>query len=225
MTRFADQLFDDLIQEHGPALAATRVPTAPRRHVARPALLAAGAGAAAIAVTAGFLTAGGGTPAYAVTSNADGTVTLAVHDQSGIAGANQALHKLGDNRVVVVPVRAGCPTLPRPKITGPVHLRYVRENPKTHTVTWPFAAGVITINDKTGVVTVKVKGIPAGQVAVVAVVMQVDDSASPGMTTYLGTTRAPGPTCVSIPGWDLPGPGYTGGTSSSGSAPTKSPRG
>ena len=94
MTKFADQLFDDLMREHGTVLSDVRVPSAPRRrHTARPALLAAGAGGVAAAVTAGLLVAGGRTPAYAVTRNPDGTVSLAVYQQSGIAGANAKLHQ------------------------------------------------------------------------------------------------------------------------------------
>ena len=52
MTKFADQLFDDLMREHGPTLAHTR-PPAPRRHAAtRRALLAVGGGGVAVAVAA-----------------------------------------------------------------------------------------------------------------------------------------------------------------------------
>src|SRR5215469_5144516 len=102
MTRFADQLFDDLMREHGQALAQTAVPAAPKRHLtARPVLLTAGAGGVAVAAAVGTLVAGGGSPAYAVTTHPDGTVTLAVYKSSGIAGANSKLHELGD-RVVVV---------------------------------------------------------------------------------------------------------------------------
>ena len=63
--------------------------------------------------------AGGKTPAYAVTSNPNGTVTLAVYKKSGIAGANAKLHELGDSQVYVVPVEAGCPSissLPAPAV-------------------------------------------------------------------------------------------------------------
>src|ERR1700728_3133019 len=112
MTRFADDLFDDLMREHGPALAHVSVPTARQRHLtARPVLMTAGAGGLAAVAAVGTLVAtGGGSPAYAVTTHPDGTVTLAVYQQSGIAGANAKLHALGD-RVVVVPVRSGCPSI------------------------------------------------------------------------------------------------------------------
>jgi hypothetical protein len=121
MTRFADQLFDDLMQEHGPALAHARMPAAPKRHLAaRPAMLAAGAGGLAVAATIGSLVvSGGGTPAYALTKNSDGTVTLAVYKESGIAEANAKLRAYGDDRVVVVPVEAGCldiSSLPAPRV-------------------------------------------------------------------------------------------------------------
>ena len=102
MTKFEDQLFDDLMREHGSTLTNARRP-APRRHVAtRRALLAVGGGGVAAAAAAGVLvaTAGGGapghsanlargtTPAYALTTHSNGTITLAVYQKSGIAAAN-----------------------------------------------------------------------------------------------------------------------------------------
>ena len=125
MTKFADQLFDDLIREHGSSLTNAR-PPAPRGHLAtRRALLAVGGGGVAVAAAAGVLVAtagtnpaahsgqvaGGKTPAYAVTNNPNGTVTLAVYQKDGIAGANAKLHELGDSQVYVVPVGAGCPSM------------------------------------------------------------------------------------------------------------------
>src|ERR1700759_669289 len=158
MTKFADELFDDLMREHGPALAHT-VPSldrpAPRHHLAtRRTVLAAGTAGAAVAATAGVLVAGGGTPAYAVTANPDGTVTLAVHQESGIAGANARLRQLGDGQVVVVPVRDGCPdlgSLPAPAGPRSGHI--------------PLQTSV----SRDGSVTVKAKGIPAGDILVVGV--------------------------------------------------------
>jgi hypothetical protein len=59
MTKFEDQLYADLMQQHGPALAGTRLPTASRRPIAsRRALLATGAGGVAVAAAAGALAAG-----------------------------------------------------------------------------------------------------------------------------------------------------------------------
>jgi hypothetical protein len=112
MTKFADQLFDDLMGEHGSTLAQTRAP-APERHTApRRTLIAAGAGVAAAAATVGGLMAsGGGAPAYALTTHPDGTVTLDVYTQSGITGINAKLDQVGDGQVVVVPAGPGCPSI------------------------------------------------------------------------------------------------------------------
>lgn len=55
--------------------------------------------------------------AYSVTRHGNGTVTVSVSSASGVAGANAALHHIRA-RVVVVPVRPGCPpitSLPRPR--------------------------------------------------------------------------------------------------------------
>jgi hypothetical protein len=195
MTKFADQLLDDLMREHGPALAHAAPPAARARHgVASRKLLMAGAGGVAVAAAAaGVLVAGGGTPAYAVTTHPDGTVTLAVSRPAGISGANGALRKLRD-RVVVVPVEPGCPSLPslRPPVV-PVsgHL------PVQTTVGIGGSAG------SAGSVTVNAKGIPAGDILVVGV-----------ETTTTGTTRGamagwrltspPAPGCISLPAQAAP---------------------
>ena len=94
MTKFSDQLFDDLMEEHGHTLAGLARPAAPKRHLAaRPVLLTAGAGGIAAITAVGTLVAGGGTPAYAVTPHDDGTVTLAVYQKDGIAPANDKLRR------------------------------------------------------------------------------------------------------------------------------------
>jgi hypothetical protein len=183
MTKFADQLFDDLMREHGPALART-TPPAPRRHIAtRRTLLATGTACAAVGVTAGALVAGGGTPAYAVTTNPDGTVTLAVYQKSGIAGANARLRQLGDGQVVVVPVESGCPSLgslPAPAVPRRGHI------PTQVTAS------------RDGSVTVKAKGIPAGDILVVGFKTTVHGST---VTSGGGSrlTSPPAPNCVSLP--------------------------
>jgi hypothetical protein len=64
MTKFSDQLFDDLMREHGPALAHTTLPARPRRHITTRGTLLAGGGALAVAgAAAGALVAVNGTPA------------------------------------------------------------------------------------------------------------------------------------------------------------------
>jgi hypothetical protein len=192
MTKFADQLFNDLMREHGPTLARTR-PPAPRRHIAtRRTLLAAGTACAAVAATTGALVASGGAPAYAVTTNPDGTVTLAVYQASGIADANARLRQLGDGQVVVVPVKAGCPSLrslPAPAVPRRGHIA--------------TQAG----RSRDGSVTVKAKGIPAGDILVVGFETTVRGST---VTTTGGArlTSPPAPNCVSLP--SAPPPGTAG---------------
>ena len=232
MTRFADELFDDLMREHGSTLAHTTVPTAPKRHPgARPAIMAAGAGGLAVAATVGSLLAtGGGTPAYAVTTHPDGTVTLDVYQQSGIAGINAQLHQLGDDRVVVVPVGSDCPSinsLPRPAVQAQ-------------------QISVRASSSGDGAVSVDAHGIPAGDILVLgwAATGRGQFSMSQSMTSTSGhasasgkasggshqpataaeaatagrLTSGPAPSCVSIPPLPPRGGRSAGGSSGSNSA-------
>jgi hypothetical protein len=188
MTRFADQLLDDLMREHGPALTHAAPPATPARHAAagRKLVMAGAGGVAVAAAAAGVLVAGGGAPAYAVSTHPDGTVTLAVTRPAGIPGANGALHKLGD-RVVVVPVRPGCPSLP----SLPTAKVPLSGHPSVQTTVGVGGSG-------SGSVTVNAKGIPAGDILVVGV-----------ETTTTGTTHSsmggarltspPAPSCISLP--------------------------
>jgi hypothetical protein len=198
MTKFEDQLFADLMHEHRSTLAHTRLPAPPSRHVAaRRTLVLAGAGGLGVAAAAGALVATSGgspahvasdaSPAYAVTTHPDGTVTLAVYQASGIAGANQKLHRLGD-QVVVVPVRAGCQPIGS--------LRPPKVAPHGH-------PSVSTGIGHGGSVTVNAKGIPAGDILVVG----VETTTHGRLVTSLGAaklTSAPAPSCVSLPSAPLP---------------------
>ena len=207
MTKFSDQLFDDLMREHGTALAQhTRPPAKPKRRItARQTLLASGGTFAVGAAVAGVLVAQNGTPAhvagsgtpaaYAVTKNSDGTITLAVYQKSGIAAANTRLRQLGDKQVVVVPVERGCTS----KVTPPA------VSAKGHLIT----TGISRSPD--GTITVNAHGIPAGDILVIGV-------ATSGNTSYGTGTLAssPAPGCVAPP--PLPpgsdGSGAIGGSGS-----------
>ena len=199
MTKFADQLYADLMREHGPALAATKQPAASQRHIAsRRVLLASGVGGLAVAATAGALavTAGGGTPAYALTANSDGTVTLAVYQAPGIAQANAKLRQLGDN-VVVVPVRPGCPSL------GSLQAPAVPPNGQINVV------GTVS---RDGSITVNAHGVPAGDILVVGVETTAQGTELEGATASR-LTSPPAPSCVSMPsplGNGGPGAGAAG---------------
>jgi hypothetical protein len=197
MTKFEDQLFDDLMREHGPSLAHVKMSAAPARNVtARRGVLAGGGALAVAAVVAGTLVATGGSPAYAVTKNPNGTITLDVYQQSGYAGANAELRRLGDKQVVVVPVGPGCPSLgslPKPAVSA-----------KGHKVTMQSKVSA------DGSATVSAQGIPAGDIMVVGMEATGQDRVS--VSTL---TSAPAPTCVSLPA--LP-PGNSGSGSSGGTS-------
>jgi hypothetical protein len=186
MTKFEDQLFADLMRDHHSTLAHTRMPAPPRGHaVARRTLVLAGAGSLGVAAAAGaFVATSGASAAYAVTSHSDGTVTLAVYKESGIAGANAKLRQLGD-QVVVVPVRAGCPAPNPPLVSGRGHLISTK-----------------TMVSPDGSVTVDAKGIPAGDILVVGVETSGQGSLTGGMLA-----SPPAPSCISLPSVPAPGNG------------------
>ena len=204
MTNFSDQLFSDLMREHGSTLQEARLPAAAsgRYRLRRTAWLAGGAGTLAVGITASLAAFGGtASQAYAITPHSDGTVTVALTDLSGVTGANATLHNLG-MRVVVVPVKAGCPSimsLPDPpvqqgRVSGSIGLTAV----------------------KGGSVTVEAHGIPAGDLLVVAV-----SNTGNGTQMAVRMTKPPAPACVTLPP-GMPGPGIPGGRmhgSGTGSAP------
>jgi hypothetical protein len=146
-----------------------------RRFTKRRALLATGGGSLAVAAAvAGVLLSGGGTPAYAVTQNHNGTVTVAVHDQSGFAGANAKLAQDGDSQVVVVPIVAGCPAPKAPAVS-----------PKGHRISMGGSAS------KDGSVTFTSTGIPAGDIVVVGT-----QTTGQSRFTEAVITSPPAPTCI-----------------------------
>jgi hypothetical protein len=114
MSKFEDHLWREVARQHGPDVEHAGRPQ-PRHTRLRARMLAggsilglAGAGTAAALV----LGAASASPAFAVTRNHDGTVTVWVKRSSGIAGANAKLHQLGVRAMVLPQAPARCSDLP-----------------------------------------------------------------------------------------------------------------
>jgi hypothetical protein len=191
MTKFEDQLFGQLMAEHGHQLRATARPASDRRRV-RPVWLATGAVGTAAGVTAAViaLSSAPAMAAYSVTRH-DGTVSVTVNNASGLPGANAALHGM-DAHVVVVPVGSDCTpigSLPRPQ-PAPLLKVWVgsRVNSRGHRT-----------------VSVKIKGnVPAGDTMILA----FTGNPRTGSVGAGGIITGPVPSCVSL----QPAPQGSGGS-------------
>ena len=109
MGKFEDHLWREFVRENGDDMAKLSKPET-RHRIRRPRLvagagLAVAGGATALALVLSTATA---PPAFAVTPNHDGTVTVVIRSASGIAGANAALHELGIRAWVTTSAPAGC---------------------------------------------------------------------------------------------------------------------
>ena len=129
MTKYTDNLWRDLVQEHGPALAYANRPKPGRASfLRRPRVLAgstlglAGAGTAVALV----LTAAGSTPAFAVTRDANGSVLVTISQRENIIQANAKLTAMGIDEQVNIAIGSGpastegavsCPS--EPGVSGP----------------------------------------------------------------------------------------------------------
>ncbi|GAA1960372.1 hypothetical protein [Catenulispora subtropica] len=194
MTKFADHLFENLMDEHGDALTARPVaasaPVAARRRFARPAWASAGTVAAATAAALGFTVFGGTASAYAVTDNHDGTLTVKVTKPSGIAGANDQLKKMG-SRVAVVEAKPGCPSIDTFRAPGNDGHALV---------------DVMVKGGDPNSITVSASGLPNDETALVVYSFDHDKA-----TTAMVPVKGQVPTCVSLPTAPPPGGVVTDG--------------
>jgi hypothetical protein len=121
MTRFTDNLWSDLVREHGPDLMQADPPTPSRLSRMHPRALAgstlglAGVGAALVLILGGSTAA----PALAVTRANDGSVLVTVNVQETsspwVQAADQKLAAIGaDEQILVSYARGAAPT------SGPV---------------------------------------------------------------------------------------------------------
>jgi hypothetical protein len=172
MSTFEDRLWSELAREHGEEirLHGTTATNHPARRRRRPAVLAATALSTACVTAAAVLALTATTaapPAYAVSDNSDGTVTVTLNDISALTALNAELARDGI-RAKAVPLSATCPT------RGFPHAMPAGTNPSTYTL------------------TIVPADIPAGFTAVVA----ASESSSGQVQLVQGAWPSPGPSCV-----------------------------
>jgi len=198
MTKFADQLYEDLMREHGAELRSLPEPAAApvrsRGRAPRPAWLTAGLVTATAAAAGGFVLFGGAaSPAYAVTQNANGTVSVAVKQASAIDAANAKLKAIGV-RVVIVPVRAGCPNLGSLADQG------------LHSAAVGVMVSGTGSHGQVDSITVDAKGVPADDTVVLAF-----DGSDNGVFAGSAVVKGKVPGCVTLPAPPI-APGSSGGS-------------
>ena len=129
-------------QIHSTQMPAPRRLTTVRavRFTSRPRLLAGGATALAGAATAAVLAIGAAStaaPAFAATSNPNGTVTITLNDLTGVSGLNAELASMGV-AIRAVPVVSGCTATAQvvgadgsPQPAGTLAVSPLPDNPRT----------------------------------------------------------------------------------------------
>jgi hypothetical protein len=117
MSKFTDNLWRDLVAEHGPALAQAdrpgpgRAPLLRRPRVLAGSTLGLAGGGTALALALGAAS----TPAYAVTTDADGSVLVTINQTSSLPQANAKLTAMGIHEQVTIYMATGPAT-----VSGPV---------------------------------------------------------------------------------------------------------
>ena len=129
MTKFTDKLWRDLSREHGPALALAQRPEPGRGPLLRRPHVLAGStlGLAGIGTTLVLvLGAASTTPAYAVTTNGDGSVQVTINQNSALPQANAKLTAMGIHEQVTIDMASWAAAVsgpvsctPAPGVSGP----------------------------------------------------------------------------------------------------------
>ena len=118
MSKFADHLWHDLVQEHGATLAHADRPGPGRAsRLRRPRVLAGTTlalvgGGTALALALG---AAGSTPAWAVTTDSHGSVLVTINQLSALPQANAKLTAMGTHEQVTISMASGAAA-----VSGPV---------------------------------------------------------------------------------------------------------
>ncbi|HEY4455673.1 MAG TPA: hypothetical protein VGN81_15280 [Pseudonocardiaceae bacterium] len=112
MGEFADQLFADLMAEYRPILDATDLPAPRRRRVTKPVWVSSGVASLGALLAAVLLVFTTGAPAYAVTQNPNGTITLTLNQLTALSDAAAALHPLGATNATGCQVNFGVAQFP-----------------------------------------------------------------------------------------------------------------
>jgi hypothetical protein len=118
MTKFTEHLWSDLVQEHGATIADTERPEPGRTPLLRRPRVLAGStlGLAAVGTAVGLvLSAAGGTPAFAVTTNGDGSVLVTLNHATALPGANAQLTAMGIHEQIEIEMAMGAA-----RVSGPV---------------------------------------------------------------------------------------------------------
>jgi hypothetical protein len=110
MTKFTDNLWRDLAREHGPTLALADRPEPGRAPLLRRPRVLAGstlalAGVGTVLVLA--LGAASSTPAYAITTNGDGSVQVTINQNSALPQANAKLTAMGIHEQITIYMASG----------------------------------------------------------------------------------------------------------------------
>jgi hypothetical protein len=185
MTEFEDHLWSHLVA-HGADSAVARQP---HRRSLRPALLVGGSlttlAAVAVALVLLFVASDATPPAFAVTGNPDGTITLTIRQLKDPAAINARLAKLGA-RARLVPLTQDCSA---PPINLPI--RYLQPN------TQPWSTDN-TSNGPVGNWTVGIipSRIPPGDTLVFA----LSEYHHRGWASASGFVKGPAPECAAAYG-------------------------